>query len=77
VCKAGGRRQLRQPAEATLDECYSPSVRGKCPLAGFDCLGIAVDPQQPSAWCDPLEDLAGVARPPQGAVDRDRALSGL
>jgi hypothetical protein len=45
--------------------------------AGFDCRGIAVDPKQPAAWSDPLEDLAGVTRQPQGAVDRDRALAGF
>jgi len=44
---------------------------------GLDRRGIAVDPKQPAAGCDPLQDLAGVARLPEGAVDRDRALSGL
>jgi len=44
---------------------------------GRDRRGIAVDPEQPAAGCDPLQDLAGVARLPQGAVDRDRARSGL
>ena len=39
--------------------------------------GIAVDPEQPASGCDPLQDLAGVARLPEGAVDRDRALGGL
>jgi len=43
----------------------------------MDRRGIAVDPKQPAAGCDPLQDLAGVARLPEGAVDRDRALSGL
>ena len=45
--------------------------------AGFDRCGIAVDPQQPAARCDPLQDLAGMARLPEGAVDRDRPRSGL
>ena len=45
--------------------------------AGLDGIRIAVDPEQPAAWCDPLQDLAGVARLPEGAVDRDRAPSGL
>jgi len=45
--------------------------------AGLNRGGIAVDPEQPAARCDPLQDLAGVARLPEGAVDRDRALSGL
>ena len=39
--------------------------------------GIAVDPEQPAAWLDPVQDLAGMARLPQGAVDRDRPLLGL
>ena len=42
-----------------------------------DRIGIAVDPEQPAAWCDPLQDLAGMARLPEGAVDRDRPDSGL
>ena len=43
----------------------------------LDGCGIAVDPEQPAAGGDPLQDLAGVARLPEGAVDRDRPLSGL
>jgi hypothetical protein len=39
--------------------------------------GIAVDPEQPAARCDPLQDLAGMARLPHSAVDRDRPLLGL
>ena len=39
--------------------------------------GIAVDPEQPAAGCDPLQDLAGMARLPHGAVDRDRPDVGL
>jgi len=38
---------------------------------------IAVDPEQLAAWENPLQDLAGVARLPEGAVDRDRPRSGL
>jgi len=45
--------------------------------AGFDRFGIAVDAKQAAAWCDPLQDLAGMARSPECAVDRDRALAGL
>jgi hypothetical protein len=45
--------------------------------AGLHRSGIAIDPEQPAAWCDPLQDLAGMARLPEGAVDRDRARSGL
>lgn len=44
---------------------------------GLDRLGIAVDPKQPAARGDPLQDQAGMTRLPQGAVDRDRPLSGL
>jgi hypothetical protein len=50
---------------------------GKRHLAGLDRGGIAVDPEQPAARCDSLQDLAGVARLPEGAVDRDRAPPGL
>src|SRR2546423_12846084 len=75
--KAGGRGQLMKPAEATLNDSGGGPVRGQGLASGFDCGGIAVDPEQPSARSDPLEDQAGMARPPQGAVDRDRALSGL
>jgi hypothetical protein len=46
-------------------------------LAGPDCVRIAVDPKQPAARRDPLQNLAGVARLPEGAVDSDRAPSGL
>ncbi len=50
---------------------------GKGATTGLDCGGIAVDPQEPAARSDPLEDQAGVSRLPQGAVDRDRPLAGL
>jgi hypothetical protein len=50
---------------------------GQCHKACLDCGGIAVDPEQPAARCDSLQDLAGVARLPEGAVDRDRTRSGL
>ena len=46
-------------------------------LSGLDCVRVAVDPEQPAARRDPLQDLAGVTRLPEGAVDRDRALPGL
>jgi hypothetical protein len=44
---------------------------------GLHRRGIAVDPEQPAAGCDPLQDLAGMARLPERAVDRDRPRSGL
>ena len=46
-------------------------------LARLQRSGIAVDPEQPAAGHDPLQDQAGVARLPERAVDRDRAGSGL
>ena len=48
------------------------SVRSQRRSGSLDRGGIAVDPEQPAAWLDPVEDLTGVARQPQGAVDRDR-----
>jgi hypothetical protein len=60
-----------------VDDDHRFPVRGQRRSRGFDCGGIAVDPEQPAAWLDPVEDLAGVARLPQGAVDRDRARLGL
>ena len=53
------------------------TIRSQRLLAGCDCPRIAIDPKQPAARSNPLQDLAGVARLPEGAVDRDRAPSGL
>jgi hypothetical protein len=58
------------------DDRSRPELSQRHP-AGLHRSGIAVDPEQPAARCDPLQDLAGVARLPEGAVDRDRAPSGL
>jgi hypothetical protein len=52
-------------------------MRGQRRSGGFDCSRIAVDPEQPAAWLDPVQDLAGMARLPQGAVDRDCPVLGL
>jgi|GEM_PF-3495315 len=52
-------------------------MRSKRRSGGFDGGGIAVDPEQPAAWLDPVQDQTGMARLPQGAVDRDRPLLGL
>jgi len=52
-------------------------VNGQRRSRGLDGGGIAIDPEQPAAWLYPLQDLAGVARLPHGAVDRDRARMGL
>jgi hypothetical protein len=50
---------------------------GQRRLGGFDSFGIAVDPEQPAARNDSLQDQAGMARLPDGAVDRDCARYGL
>ena len=60
-----------------MDDDRRGSVRGQRRSRGFDCGEIAVDPEQPAAWLDPVEDLAGMARLPQGAVDRDCPPLGL
>jgi hypothetical protein len=60
-----------------MDDHHSRPEPGQRHLRGLDRSGIAVDPEQPAARCDPLQDQAGVARLPDCAVDRDRALSGL
>ena len=60
-----------------MDDDHRLPVMGERRSRGFDGGGIAVDPEQPAAWLDPVEDLAGVARLPQGAVDRDGARLGL
>jgi hypothetical protein len=60
-----------------MDYDHGRSVRSQRRSGGFDSRGIAVDPEQPAAWLDPVQDLAGMARLPQGAVDRDRPLVGL
>ena len=52
-------------------------MRSQLRTGGFDSGGIAVDPEQPTAWLDPVQDLAGMARLPQGAVDRDCPVLGL
>src|SRR4029077_11778985 len=66
-----------QVAEAPVDDHRRRPELGQRHQAGLYGSGIAVDPKQPAARCDPLQDLAGVARLPEGAVDRDRAHSGL
>jgi hypothetical protein len=58
------------------DDRRRPELSQRHP-AGRNRGGIAVDPEQAAARCDPLQDLAGVARLPKGAVDRDSAYSGL
>jgi hypothetical protein len=51
--------------------------RGQRLRRSLDCAGIAVDPEQPATRSDPFQDLAGVARLPDRAVDRDGPRSGL
>jgi hypothetical protein len=60
-----------------VDDDHSRSIRSQRRSGGIDGGEIAVDPEQPAAWLDPVQDLAGMARLPQGAVDRDRPLLGL
>jgi len=60
-----------------VDDRYRRSKRGQRVPCGPHRRGIAVDPEQPASRCDPLQDLAGVARLPQGAVDGDGPLLGL
>jgi hypothetical protein len=57
-------------------DCRRPELGQRRP-GGFDSVGIAVDPEQPAARNDSLQDQAGVARLPDRAVDRDCARCGL
>ena len=63
--------------KASVNNHHPAPVLGQGHPGGLDGVGIAVDPKQPATGCDSLQDLAGVARLPEGAVDRDRPLSGL
>jgi hypothetical protein len=60
-----------------VGHCHRRPKFGQRGLGGFDSFGIAVDPEQPAARNDSLQDQAGVARLPDRAVDRDCARSGL
>jgi hypothetical protein len=73
VCRCDRAKLGKAPVN---DDRRRRELRERHP-SGLDGTGIAVDPEQPAARCDPLQDLAGVARLPKGAVDRDRAPSGL
>jgi hypothetical protein len=53
---------------AERSQRFSPGLHGA---------RISIDPEQPAARRDPLQDLAGMARLPERAVDRDRARPGL
>src|SRR6266568_2886095 len=75
--KAGPSREGVQVAETTMNDDRRRPVSGQRRSRGLDGGGIAVDPEQPAAWLDPFQDLAGVARLPHGAVDRDRTRLGL
>jgi hypothetical protein len=63
--------------KTSVDDDDCSTERGQRVPRGRDRRGIAVDPKQPAAGGDPLQDLAGVARLPERAVDRDRPGSGL
>ena len=60
-----------------MDDHGGGTKRSQRLLAGLDRAGITVDPKKPAARRDPLQNLAGMARLPEGAVDRDRAVGGL
>jgi hypothetical protein len=68
---------LAKLGESTLyDDCAGTESRQRL-LAGLDRVGISIDPQEPAARRDPLQDLAGMARLPERAVDSDRPRPGL
>src|SRR5437879_5122128 len=75
--EAGSAGHCVQVAETSVDDGRRRPGCGPPRSRGFDGGGIAVDPEQPAAWLDPFQDLAGVARLPHGAVDRDRTPLGL
>ncbi len=68
------RAKLRKPC---VNNHYGAAKGSQRRPAGFDCNRIAVDPKQLATGRDPLQYLAGMTRLPEGAVDRDRAHSGL
>jgi len=47
-----------------VDDDHSRPTRSQRRSGGFDGGEIAVDPEQPAAWLDPVQDLAGMARLP-------------
>jgi hypothetical protein len=63
--------------EPTVDDDSGSTERSQRSPRGVDRGGIAVDPEQPATWRDPLQDLAGVARLPERGVDRDGPRPGL
>jgi len=68
------RAKLREGSVNRDGRGAEVSQRSPC---GLDRRGIAIDPQQPPAGRDPLQDLAGMARLPERGVDRDRPRPGL
>jgi len=60
-----------------VDDRYRVAKRSQRGPGSLDGVEIAIDPEQPAPGCDPPQDLAGVARLPEGAVDRDGPDSGL
>jgi len=75
--EAGSLGDRAELAEASVgDDSRGPELDQGC-LSGCDSFGIAVDPEQPAARNDSLQDQAGVARLPDRAVDRDCARCGL
>ena len=70
-------RDLGKLGKSTMDDYCGASERCQRLPAGQDRCGIAIDPEQPASRCDPLQNLAGVTRLPEGAVDCDCPVSGL
>jgi hypothetical protein len=71
------RRDGAKLGETTVDRERRSAERCQRPPGSLHRVGIAVDPKQAAAWRDPLQDLAGMARLPERAVDRDGARPGL
>jgi len=77
VWEAGSASECAEIAEASSDDGRRRPVGGQRRATAVGCRGISIDPQQAAARCDPFQDQAGVARLPQGAVDRDRPRLGI
>lgn len=71
------RSYRSQLGKASVDYHRGIAKRSQRLPACLDSKGIAVDPEQPAAGCDPLQELAGMTRLPERAVDRDGPDSGL
>ena len=77
LIEAGSFGNCAEVGEASVGHFGRGPKLGQRRLRGFDSGGIAVDPEQPAARNDSLQDQAGMARLPDRAVDRDCARFGL